>query len=247
MLDRTRILEKLDDYLNRNDYDGAERHLRYWLAECESVRDHRTALLVQNELMGLYRKVGKREEAFRMAETALAVVEEHALSEQIGAATTFLNAATVYKAFGDAARALPLYEKARTVYERELPPGDRQFGGLYNNMALALVDLSRFEEANALYQQALAVMHEVENGALEAAITYLNMACAVEAEHGLLDGAEEIEALLDKAERILETWGNRDGYYAFVCEKCASVFGYHGRFVYEKELKARAKAIYERA
>ncbi len=247
MIDRTRILEKLDAYLHRNDYEGAERHLCYWLVEAEHARDHRTALLVQNELMGLYRKVGKRTEAFATADAALTTVEKHGLSEQIGAATTFLNAATVYKAFGDAARALPLYEKARTVYERELPRGDRQFGGLYNNMALALVDLGRFEEARELYQQALAVMQNVENGELEAAITYLNMACAVEAEHGLLDGAESIEELLDTAERILETWENRDGYYAFVCEKCASVFGYHGRFVYEKELKARAKAIYERA
>lgn len=246
MIDRTRILEKLDSYLNRNYYDSAERHLLYWLAESDAAHDHRTALLIQNELMGLYRKVGKREKAFCMAQAALAAVESHGLSEQIGAATSFLNAATVYKAFGDAARALPLYEKARTVYERELPVGDRQFGGLYNNMALALVDLGRFEEAQELYQRALAVMQQVENGELEAAITYLNMACAVEAEHGLLDGAESIEDLLDTAEHILETWENRDGYYAFVCEKCASVFGYHGRFVYEKELKARAQAIYER-
>jgi len=247
MIDRTRILEKLDHYLHRNDYDGAERHLLYWLAETESARDYRTALLIQNELMGLYRKVGKREAALRVADAALATVEHHALAEQRGGATTFLNAATVYKAFGDAARALPLYEKARTVYEHVLPAGDRQFGGLYNNMALALVDLGRFEEANALYQKALAVMQQVENGGLEVAVTYLNMACAVEAEHGLLDGAERIEDLLDKAERILETWEDRDGYYAFVCEKCASVFGYHGRFVYEKELKARATAFYERA
>lgn len=247
MIDRTRILDKLDEYLHRNDYNGAERHLQYWLAECHAAGDYRTALLVQNELMGLYRKMGKRDAAFQVADAALSVVNTHDLAKQIGAATTFLNAATVYKSFGEAERALPLYEQARAVYEQELPAGDRQFGGLYNNMALALVDLHRYDEANALYHKALAVMEHVDDGELEAAITYLNMACAVEAERGLLDGAEAIEELLDKAESLLENWDNRDGYYAFVCEKCASVFGYHGRFVYEKELKARAKAIYERA
>ena len=50
----------------------------------------------------------------------------------------------------------------------------------------------------------------------------------------------------NKAMKILDDYENRDGYYAFVCEKCASVFGYYGHFFYEKELKERAKAIYER-
>ena len=34
-----RILDKLDGYLHKNDYTSAERHLRYWLAETESVGD----------------------------------------------------------------------------------------------------------------------------------------------------------------------------------------------------------------
>ena len=131
------------------------------------------------------------------------------------------------------------------MYERELEPDDGRLGGLYNNMALALVDLGRFEEAQALYEQAITVMMRTENGAPEAAITYLNMASAAEAEHGLLDAAERIEELLDTAEQLLEGHTLRDGNYAFVCEKCATVFGYYGRFVYANELKARATNIYE--
>ena len=42
-----------------------------------------------------------------------------------------------------------------------------------------------------------------------------------------------------------EAWQKRDGYYAFVCEKCASVFGYYGHFAYEKELYERSRRIYE--
>lgn len=247
MIDRTRILDKLDDYLHKNDYSGAERHLRYWLAEAENARQVQTVLLIENELMGLLRKLGRKDEAIDTAETALRLVSEHDLSCNIGAATTFLNSATVYKAFGQAEKAMPLFEQARAIYERELEPQDPRLGGLYNNMALALVDLARFEEANDLYRRAIAVMQTVPNGALEVAITYLNMASAAEAEHGLLDAAEQIEELLDTAEALLESCETRDGYYAFVCEKCASVFGYYGRFVYEKELKARAKQIYERS
>ena len=37
----------------------------------------------------------------------------------------------------------------------------------------------------------------------------------------------------------------RDGYHAFTISKCAPSFDYLGFFLYAKELKERAKAIYE--
>jgi tetratricopeptide (TPR) repeat protein len=90
------------------------------------------------------------------------------------------------------------------VYEKELSFSDRRLGGLYNNMALALVDLNRFREAHELYRKAVNVMEKNPDGESEVAVTYLNMASALEAEKGLLDGDEEIRALLEKAMDCLE-------------------------------------------
>ena len=115
-----RILSKLDEYLHKNDYGSAERHLVYWLGEANGAGDYRTELLVRNELMGLYRKLGREAEAISCAEAALSLVETRNLGEQVGSATTYLNAATVYKAFGRAADGLPLFEHAKEIYEREL-------------------------------------------------------------------------------------------------------------------------------
>ncbi len=241
-----RILEKLDEYLNKNDYDSAERHLLYWLSEAETHYDHRTLLLTSNELMGLYRKLGKRDHAIGFAEKALKKIEELDIGQQVGSATTFLNCATVYKAFGMAKLSMPLFEKARAIYEANLKNDDDRLAGLYNNMALSLVDLKRFDEADSYYRKAIAIMEKAEGGAPNIAITYLNMASAAEAEKGLDEGAELISIYLEKAKSLLEEYNERNGYYAFVCEKCASVFGYYGHFFYEKELVERAKAIYER-
>ena len=240
----SRILERLDEYLGRNDYTSAERHLLYWLSESSGACDGRTELLIRNELMGLYRKLGREQDALNAANEALSKIEELGVAEQVGSATSYINAATVYKAFGRASDAIPLFERARIIYERELEGDDARLGGLYNNMALALVDLSRFSEASALYARALEVMRRADGGDLEVAITYLNMASAAEAECGLVDADERIQKYLDDAEAILDAHAKRDGYYAFVCEKCASVFGYYGRFFYENELKARARRIY---
>ena len=91
-------------------------------------------------------------------------------------------------------------------------------------------------------------MKKAVRGNIEMAITYLNMASLTESEKGLLDGCEEIEECILKAKDLLEKSSkDTDGYYAFVCEKCASSFGYFGHFDYEKELLERARKIYERA
>ena len=241
-----RILDKLDEYLGRNNYASAERHLKYWLGEAETASDHRTELLVSNELMGLYRKLGRREEALERAKKALARIEELNIGKQVGAATTFLNCATVFKAFGDPEGSIELFKRAESIYLSELDADDSRLGGLYNNMALTLVDLCRFGEADAAYRKALDIMAKNKGGDLEVAITYLNMASAAEAELGLLDADERIQEYMDRAEALLDLHAERDGYYAFVCEKCASVFEYYGRFTYSKELNERSRRIYLR-
>ena len=242
-----RILSRLDEYLNKNDYVSAEKHLVYWLGEAIGGCDPKTELLIYNELMGLYRKLGQKEKALSAVSSALAKIEALGIESQVGSATTFLNSATVYKAFGDPNSSLPLFLKAKTIYEAELSQADERLGGLYNNMALTLVDLERYTEAYELYEKAISIMSKSENGALEVAITHLNVASAKEAELGMIDAENAITELLDKAKTILDAAKKRDGYYAFVCEKCASVFGYYGYFLYENDLKERARRIYEGA
>ena len=115
------------------------------------------------------------------------------------------------------------------------------------NMALVLTTLGRFTEAHALYDRAMERMAEVPGGALEQAITCLNRANAIEDEKGLEEGESEINALLDEAEQLLDTPSvPRNGYYAFVCEKCAPTFSYYGYFLTAEDLKRRAEEIYGR-
>ncbi|MBR6635371.1 MAG: tetratricopeptide repeat protein [Clostridia bacterium] len=243
-----RVLEKLDEYFGRNDYSGAKRHLLYWLSEARAIGDGKGMLLISNELMGLCRKLGEGEQAVGYAESALLQIEKMGIENNIGAATTYLNSATVYKAFDRAEDAVPLFEKARTVYEKNLTPDDERLGGLYNNMALAFVDLGRFEEADELYKKAIGVMKLNENAEPEQAITYLNMASAAETRYGLEGAQDIISACAQKAMELLDSCKDRtDGDYAFACEKCATVFEYYGYFLYKKELEQRSRRNYEGA
>ncbi len=243
-----RILSRLDEYFSKKDYIGAERHLKYWLDESMADNDLRAKLLICNELIGLSRRTVEKEKAYFYAEAALATIKKMGIEDNVGAATTYINIATSYKAFGDASASLPLFIKAEAIYIRDLKPTDSRLGALYNNMALTYAELQRFEEAYPYFDKAIEVMRYAERGELEIAITNLNIASTIEAERGLLDADEDIAMQLDTAEKLLDKYADAyDGYYAFVCEKCASVFGYYGRFAYEKDLKERVKQIYERS
>lgn len=252
-----RIAQKLDEYMSRNDYAGAERHLLYWLHEAQMIGDSRGQLMLRNELVGHYRKTADREQAFLHSREALKLVDDLGFGETISAGTTYTNVATAYNAFGENAESLALFRKAAEIYEGSPHTRGDLLGGLYNNMALACIALGRYDEADGLYAKALATMEQVENGELEQAITYLNMADAAraraiaagESDAAALDDVTEkaIEGYLDRAVELLDTPSvPRDGYYAFVCEKCAPVFAYYGYFLADEDLRERARTIHER-
>lgn len=243
-----RVMDRLDRYWERNDAEGAAKHLEFWESQAREGRDWRGLLSILNELMGVYRKMSRRDPALRAAREAGALLSDLDMEDSITAGTVFLNMATVFVAFDLVESALPRYRQAQALYERYLEEGDGRLGGLYNNMALAYAIAGDYALARELYGKALAIMAAVPQGQAECAMTYLNLANVVEGEKGLLEGAEEIEQYLALAENSLNAPElQRNGYYAFVCEKCAPTFSYYGWFAQKEELLRRSKEIYERA
>jgi tetratricopeptide (TPR) repeat protein len=242
-----RIIGKLDEYLSRRDYEGAEKHLKYWLEEARQGRDDRGRLLILNELVGHCRKTGRREDAFRYAEEALALMTALGYEGSVTGGTTRVNAATAYSAFGENEKALALFEKAGADYAGPGTDPDL-LGGLYNNMALACKALGRFDEAFSLFEKAIGMMGRIPGGQLEQAITCLNMADTVSAQQGPEKGRERIRTLVQRAADLLQNPEvPRDGYYAFVCEKCAPGFDDYGFPEEAEALRQAAREIYERA
>ena len=267
-----RIISKMNEYMSRRDYSGAERHLRYWLEEAELGRDLKGQLMLQNELIGHYRKTSQRGPAMESARKALELLAALEMEDTISAGTTYVNIATACNAFGDYDRSMEMFRRARAAYESSGYTEPQLMGGLYNNMGLTCTALKRYEEALELYEKALLVMAQVPDGELEQAITFLNMANAVEAQLGMEEGESRIYELVEKAEDLIETKSeellgkddalpaaqpgdgptayflsremrSRLGYYAFVCEKCAPSFSYYGYFLTAERLKDRSDRL----
>ncbi len=244
-IDVGRMLSRLDALLDKNDTDAARRHLDYWLAEAESVGDLRGTVTVLNEQMGLFRKCGMEKEAKAAAAAAEAAVVRGGLTDTLSAATVRLNHATVCAAFGEVKEAISLYRSVLTVYERELSPTDTRTAALQNNLAAALVQTKNYKEAAERYRAALAIVESTPEGYPDAAITYLNLADLALAERGCEDAAEEIAELCLLADtRLSDLRVPRDGYLAFVADKCAAAFRYHGFFRLAEKYATLSQTLY---
>lgn len=239
-----RFMEKLDACYAKDDMDAAGRILDFWYREASALRDTHGELSVVSEMLGYYRKTGERERALwavQRAEELIALTEGQGT---VSGATVLLNAATTLKAFGEAERALPLYETAGEIYRASLDSSDARMGGYYNNYALALTDLGRYQEAEECYNKAIAVMEKTQDGMPDCASSYVNMAHLYETWYG--PESDRIGPCMEKALALLTAGETKqDSYYAFVCTKCAPSFDYFGYFRAAAALKERAKKIYE--
>ncbi len=240
-----RVLQKVDASFAKNDYLEAGRLLEYWTAEAKALNDKQGELSLQSELIGYYRKVGNQTGAFGAIDRALVLIEQLEQSQTVSAATVFLNAATAYKAFGQADKSLPLFENAEKIYLKKLDQSDTRFGGLYNNMALSLVDLKQFDKALITYQKAVSVMKNATEGKIDLAITYVNLAYLYQS---MGKDKKQITDCMFEAYNLLNDESNiKNGYYAFVCEKCAPAFLEFGFDIIFNQLKKEAEEIYARA
>lgn len=253
-----RIRVKMDEYMERRDFDGARRHLLYWMEEAKLGNDLGGLLMLHNEMVGFCRKTGKREEAYESGEEAIRLLGALGMLEtgggsdgsaSVSAGTTYINYATACNAFGDNEKSMELFRKAQEIYENCANVPEDLIGGLYNNMALTCHALGWYDEALSYYEKALEKMRMVPGGEPEQAITCLNMADTLEAKNGMEQAESEIYALLDRAQELLETAGGNElisrGYYAYVCENCAPTFEHFGYFMAADDMKRIAAEFQE--
>lgn len=238
-----RVIAKLDNLLETNQTAKAEELLDYWLKEGEILKDKKGVLAILSEQMGHYRKTGNAEKGLEAVRKGLELVEELNMKTTLSGATVMLNAATTMKAFGNAEQGLPIYGEVYAVYQKELCEFDSKKSGLYNNMALALVDVKKYSEAETFYKMALEVLFNNKGYENEIAITYVNLAHLYEE----TKETEKINEQLTLAIKYLNSPNIiRNGYHAYVCSKIAPSFKHFGYDIIESMLNKRVEEIYAR-
>lgn len=243
-IDVPAVIARLDELYNSGREKEACAFLERWRDEARARADWRGELSILSELLGYHRRDGDADKAMEAVNAALDLIRIHRMGSTVSGATVLLNAATTLKAFGRARESLPIFEHAARVYRANLDPADYRFGGLYNNMALSYQDLGMFRQAEQSFRLALDVIARCKDPDNELAVTWCNLA-------ELYDRQDpedpRIGECMEKAwEHLNAPELPRNGYHAFTISKCAPCFDYFGYFLYAKELKERAEAIYAR-
>ncbi|MGN0330418.1 MAG: tetratricopeptide repeat protein [Kineothrix sp.] len=200
------FFSQLDGYFRRNELEQVEPYLTSSLEQAKEEEDYGAYISIGNEMIGFYRSISRFREAFDIAEDVLLLLEELQLESTEHFATTLLNAATAYRAAGNAEQSYQYYRQALHIYNSLLPEGDYRFAGLYNNMSLLLEQMDQNEEALACLEKALDIVSRLENSGAEQASTLTNMALI----YFKIDRAEEAAGALKEALQIFEACG-RDG------------------------------------
>ena len=226
-IDFGRIVPKLEACFARHDLEGAERLLLYWREEAAACGDLRTLTQVDNELLGVYRRLNAREKGLAVASRLLPTL----VDDNVGDATVLLNVATNYCHFGLPELAAPLYAKVERTFLAHLPEDDYRLSSFYNNKASMYTSTKQYAAAEQCYRKALDVMRRIEPIMPEMAVTLVNLAVSIYMQNPLSAAVDEA---MREAYRVvcLDTMVH-DGNFAFVLSKLIPVFRHLG---YKDEL-----------
>jgi tetratricopeptide (TPR) repeat protein len=98
------------------------------------------------------------DEALPIADEALRLAIESAGEDSVDAALTYATAAEVHRVAGRPDRALPLYRRARAIYEKIRGPQDTRVAAVLSQEALILIDERKFALAEQELNRALAIV-----------------------------------------------------------------------------------------
>ncbi len=152
----TNINELATNYLMTGDPDRAEVLYREALSIERELypRDIQTARTLQGLSYGLVRQ-GLGQQALPLAEEALVIAIESAGENSLDAALAYSSVAEAHRMMKSGERALPLYRKARALYEKALGPDHPRVACLLSQEGLILMHDGKLALADQSMTQAV--------------------------------------------------------------------------------------------
>jgi len=200
------------------------------LARAEALGDDGARLSIMNELLGLYRSLGRHDEGALVARDALALADDMGLAGTDAYATTLINVATAHRAAGRHAEALEVYSEALAVSRVTMGEGDRRLAALHNNLSILHGDMGDKRRANEELDAALAILTATSTDPgsdLDIATTLTNLSLVC---HDLGLGAEAT-AHAQRSLEIFRRGGHEsDAHYAAALAGHAEACFRTGRF-----------------
>lgn len=208
-----KIIDNYDAMFGKHSIAEIENYLYQNLTEAKMTGEKEAQLTLLNEMIGFCRDTTQKDKALNYCNELKDLLLNLNLGGTVAYATSLLNIANAYRAFGMISESSKLHEQALEIYKKELPANDFRYASLYNNWSLVYQEAGEYSKACEMLQKALQVLKYNSNTEIPQATTRVNIASAMiqtGTKESLAEAEEQLKAALD----IFEKDGGRDFHYS---------------------------------
>jgi len=209
-MDIRQVLEVYDSMFGKSSLGQIDAFLEKKIEEAVGEGDVSAIITLVNEMIGFCRDTDKREKGISYCGQLIMLMRDLEMEGTVPYATSALNIANAYRAFGLLEEAMECYQTVETIYDRNLDKHDFRYASLYNNWSLLFQEMKEFEHAKKALDKALAVVTLYEDAKIEQATTHTNLAVTLLR----LGETEEAQKHLEQGLEIYEKDGGKDFHYS---------------------------------
>lgn len=241
------ILEHYDAMFGKNSLAEIEEYLVRKITEAKEMGEMGIYISLLNEIIGFCRDTTQKEKALSYCADVQNVLNALHMEGRIDYATSLLNVANAYRAFGLFEESLHLYEIVQNTYKGKVDPEDFMYASLYNNWSLLYQEMEDYVAAKGMLLKALAIADAYEDAVIPQATTKTNLAATL-IQIGTEESYNEAVSYLQEALAVFEKDGGKDFHYGAALVTMGDACSYKKEFekaagYYEKGLEEIDKHV----
>ena len=233
-----KILAQYDAMFGTNSLEEIEDYLVNTITEAKEKSEYGIVITLLNEIIGFCRDTTQKEKALRYCEELQKILKLMKLEGRIDYATSLLNVANAYRAFGLFEESLGLYHIVEETYKKQVAPNDFMYASLYNNWSLLYQEMEDYVGARDMLLKALAIADSYEGAVIPQATTRANLAATL-LQIGTDEAYEQAINYLKEALAVHEKDGGGDFHYGAVLVAMGDAYSF-------KKDYANAAVYYEK-
>lgn len=220
-MDINKVIMEYDSMFGRNSLPEIDTFLNNKIDEAQEEGDFYSMLSLLNEHMGFCRDTSQTRVGIVRCEQVLELLNKLGLKGTLEYATSLINVANAYRAFGEHEKSLELFMEVEKIYSEKLPQGEYNYASLYNNWSLLYQEMGYFDDAARMLKRAMGVVDRYPGAVIQQAITRSNLASSLlrlcqsyTDEESVNRVYDEAVAYVREALKIFEDDGGKDFHYS---------------------------------